>query len=298
MTRTHAAGASLSDPQKAVLFILGVGLFFTAMDVCAKALSAKYDPFFVIWARYVGQAVGAALVFAPSLARRMRSARPGVQVARSALLFTATCFFFSAFAVMPLADVIAVAQTAPLAITALAALFLGERVGPYRWAAVCAGFVGALIILRPGSEGASWAALLPLFGALAFAAYGVATRFLSQDDSPWTTFLFTGSVGAVAASLAVPFFWSAPRMEDLPLLAVIGLFGAAGQLCFIFALRAASASFVAPFLYINMVWAALAGWVFFSETPDGATALGAAVIAGAGLFVHWRERRLRRAGGS
>lgn len=288
------AWGRLSSLNKAVVCILLVGFFFTCMDTTSKALSQRYDPLFVVWARYASQAAAALLVFAPSLTSRLRTRHLRLQLLRSALLFFATIMFFSGFALMPLAEVIAVAQVAPLAITALAALALAERVGPYRWAGVAAGFLGALVIIGPSGAEIGWAALLPLGGALSFAAYSVATRFLGAEESPWTTFLYTGAVGAAAATLALPWVWETPDIADLPLLAAVGLFGGAGQLMLIFAMGFAPASAVAPFLYINLLWAALFGFVFFDEIPGVATMLGGALIVGAGLYVRHRERLAQR----
>ncbi len=294
ITRLRRRVAGATPMQKGVACILAVTVFFGCMDALAKALATKYDPFFVVWARYASQAVAALLIFAPRLREIVRTERLGLQIFRSGLLFAATIMFFAGFAIMPLAEVIAVAQVAPLAITAMAALVLSEKVGPYRWAAVVIGFLGALVILRPGGEGFGWAALLPLGGALSFAAYGVATRFLGSEDSVWTTFFYTGTVGAVAASLAAPFVWTVPAAADLPLLVLVGLFGAGGQAMLILAMSFAPASLLAPFLYVNLVWATLFGFIFFDETPDLYTVLGAAIIVGAGLFVRWRERRAGR----
>lgn len=266
-----------------------VTVCFASMDATAKELTQRYDPFFVVWARYTTHAVGALIILAPFLGRLFRTEQFGMQALRSGLLFTATIFFFSGFAVMPLADVIAVAQVAPLMITAMAALILAERVGPYRWAGVIVGFLGALIIVRPGGDGFGWAALLPIGGSLAFAAYSIATRFLGGRDSPWTTFLYTATVGSLVASLAVPFVWVTPDWSDVPLFLMLGAFGAAGQALIVAAFQYASASVLAPFLYVNLIWAALFGLFLFGETPDIWTVAGASLIIAAGLFVRHRE---------
>lgn len=278
-----------------VALVLATTFFFACMDASAKALAERFDPLFVVWARYAGQALIAVLIFLPTLSERLKTDRIGFQIFRSALLFSATIMFFNGFATMPLADVISVAQVAPLAITALAAIWLGEKVGPWRWFGVALGFFGALIILRPGFSGVGWAALFPLFGALFFAAYSVATRMLGASDDPWTTFLYTGSVGAIAATLIVPFVWTTPAWSDAPLLLAIGVFGGLGQGALIFAFGFAPASALAPFIYSGLVWSIAFGWVFFSEFPDYFTFVGAGVIVGAGLFVRWREAvRARR----
>jgi drug/metabolite transporter (DMT)-like permease len=276
--------------------ILGVTLLFAAMDTTAKFLTERYDPLFVVWARYAGQAAVTLALLAPALPRLARTARPGLQVLRSAFLFTATLLFFAAFARMPLAEVTAIGQTSPILLTALAALVLGERVGPVRWACVGLGFLGALVIVQPGGAAFRWAALLPLAGAFMFAAFNVATRALGRDDGPWTTFFYTGMVGACGATLLLPFVWQAPAPGDLPLLVLVGLLGAGGQAFLIVAMRAAPASHLAPFFYVQLVWAAGFGYLVFGDVPAPTTLLGAAIVVGAGLVVQWREGRARYPG--
>lgn len=282
--------AGLTAMQTGMLCVLLATLVFVSMDIMAKTLATRYDPFFVVWARYAGQAIGAVLILAPKLRSHFASRKPVLQVTRSAMLFTATLFFFSAYEVLPLAVVNSVAQTAPLIITALAALFLGESVGVHRWASVVLGFAGAVVILRPGF-GAGWEVLLPLAGAFAFSMYNISTRFLADHDSTWTTFLYTGVVGAIGASLLLPFVWETPDWSDVPMLVGIGVVGGLGQLILIIAFSYAPASMLAPFLYIGLVWALLAGALVFGEALDLATIAGAAMIVAAGLYVRYREQR-------
>lgn len=286
-----------TDAQKGIACVVAVTFCFACMDGASKYLSAFYDPLFVVWARYAVQAAGTLLVFAPRLRQVMRTERLWLQIIRSALLFSATICFFYGFSLMPLVQVAAVAQTAPLIITALAALVLGEQVGPYRWGGVVVGFLGALVILAPefGADAFGWAALFPLAGAAFFAGYSVATRFLGAGDSVWTTFLYTGSVGAVAASVIAPSVWATPAWEHVPIFLAMGAFGAFGQLLLIVAMSFAPASLLAPYLYSSLIWSGLAGWLLFGEIPGAWTLIGGAMIVGAGLFVQHRERVRGRA---
>ncbi|MEM1382560.1 MAG: DMT family transporter [Pseudomonadota bacterium] len=286
--------ATRSAAQAGILAILAVTVLFVMMDTTAKWLSQSHHPFFVVWARYAGQAVGTLIFFAPRLRQVARTKRLGLQIFRSALLFGATLMFFSGFALMPMTEVAAISQIAPLFIMALAALVLGEKVGLYRWAAVLVGFVGAMVIVQPGTDAFQWAALLPVAGSLLFAGFSIATRYLGGADSTWTTFFYTGMVGAAVASLAVPFFWTMPSMANLPFLLLIGAFGAAGQAMLIVAMQLAPASLVAPFLYVQLIWAAAAGFVVFGEVPSVNTVIGAVMVVAAGLVVHWREQVLAR----
>ena len=288
----------MSDPQTSVrngvLAMIGVTLCFASMDAGVKALAPNYDAVFIVWARYFGQAIGTLVIFAPKLASLLPTGHLKLQILRSALLFAATVFFFSSITLMPLAEVTAIAQLSPLLITALAALVLREHVGIFRWLAVIAGLIGALFIIHPGTATYGLTVLLPLGGVLCFASSGIATRFLGGVDSAWTTFIYTSLVGALLASFAVPFFWTTPALEHAPLLIAIALFGALGQGMLIVAMRLAPASLLAPFLYLQLVWASAFGYVFFDDVPQSPTILGGAIIVLAGLFVHWREQRRTR----
>ena len=293
MTSMTARFAAIpAEARGAALLVLATALF-ASMDAIGKGLMQRHDPFQVVWARYAAQAVIVAIIVSPRLGRVIRTARPGLQVIRSALLFMATLCGFFAFSVMPLADATAIFQTAPLAITALAALILREPVGPRRWAGVMVGFLGALIIVRPGADVFQPAALLPMLGALFFAGYSIATRFLGRDESYWTTFLYTAALGALIASAFVPLVWVTPTWGDAALMLAMGAIGSAGQFLLIVAFNTAPASAIAPFTYAGLIFATLWGYLFFGDAPDGWTATGAAVIVGSGVYV-WRRERMRK----
>jgi len=293
MTGMTARFAAIpAEARGAALLVLATALF-ASMDAIGKGLMQRHDPFQVVWARYAAQAVIVAIIVSPRLGRVIRTARPGLQVIRSALLFMATLCGFFAFSVMPLADATAIFQTAPLAITALAALILREPVGPRRWAGVMVGFLGALIIVRPGADVFQPAALLPMLGALFFAGYSIATRFLGRDESYWTTFLYTAALGALIASAFVPLVWVTPTWGDAALMLAMGAIGSAGQFLLIVAFNTAPASAIAPFTYAGLIFATLWGYLFFGDAPDGWTATGAAVIVGSGVYV-WRRERMRK----
>jgi len=293
MTGMTARFAAIpAEARGAALLVLATALF-ASMDAIGKGLMQRHDPFQVVWARYAAQAVIVAIIVSPRLGRVIRTARPGLQVIRSALLFMATLCGFFAFSVVPLADATAIFQTAPLAITALAALILREPVGPRRWAGVMVGFLGALIIVRPGADVFQPAALLPMLGALFFAGYSIATRFLGRDESYWTTFLYTAALGALIASAFVPLVWVTPTWADAALMLAMGTIGSAGQFLLIVAFNTAPASAIAPFTYAGLIFATLWGYLFFGDAPDGWTATGAAVIVGSGVYV-WRRERMRK----
>jgi drug/metabolite transporter (DMT)-like permease len=285
-----ARAAALPAETRGALLLIAATLCFATMDAVGKSLMEAYHPFQVVWARYAAQAALVAALVAPRIATVARTRYLRLQILRSALLFGATLTGFWAFSIMPLADATAVFETAPLWITALAALVLGEKVGPRRWAGVAAGFLGAMLIVRPGAAAFQPAALLPLVAALCFASYSIATRFLGRDESPWTTFLYTAAIGAGVASLFVPLVWTTPGAFDAARMVAMGAIGGAGQFFVILAFTAARASAIAPFTYVGLIWAIAYGWFGWGHAPDAWTAAGAAVIVGSGLYVWSRER--------
>jgi len=291
--RMRDAGAGLAPETRAVLAMVVAFLLFTGVDTVAKHLTGSFHPVQVVWARYASQMLFMMAILAPRLPALVRTTSPGLQLVRSGLLFTATLFFFSALSLMELAEAVALLQTAPLIITALAPFILGETVGIRRWAGVAVGLIGALIIIRPGLGVFQVAALLPLAAATCLASYQIATRMLAGADSIWTTVLYTAGVGALIGSFAVPFYWTAPGAVDAFWMLMLGVLAGVGHLARVSGMSQASASILAPFNYTALVWAIVLGFIFFGELPDGMTVTGAVIIVGAGLSV-WHRDRVRR----
>ena len=182
----------------------------------------------------------------------------------------------------------------PLFLTALSVPLLGEYVGMRRWIAVGIGFLGALVVIRPGPDIFASVAMLPLLAALSFAFYQIFTRKLATYDAPLTTLLYTSVFGMVCTSFYVPVTWESPDALGWFLLILAGVFGASGQLALIKAIQLAPVSTIAPFNYLGLVWASILGFIFFGDLPDRYTLIGAAIIAGSGLYILHRER-VRRA---
>ncbi|MEM9196209.1 MAG: DMT family transporter [Pseudomonadota bacterium] len=290
-----AALARLPSEGKGILCMIATVFLFSVMDATAKGLSARFDPVQVVWARFAGQTLMVMLLLGPRLGQIMRTRFLGLQLVRSLALFCATMSLFTALAFLPLPTAIAVFQAGPLFVTIFAFFILHEPVGPRRWAAVGVGLMGALIIIRPGAEVFSPIALLPLISALCYGAFVTATRFLGSEEDPWTSFLYTALFGTVLASLIVPFFWTTPSMADVGLFALMAAFGAAGHYVLIHALRFASASTLAPYAYVSLIFSTFWGFTLFADLPDLWTMFGALVIVAAGLYVWHRERRVRPA---
>ena len=278
-------------------FLLAATISFGFLDSVAKLLTQTYDPLQVTWGRFTFALV-IVLPFALRLAMRggLRSRRPGLQLLRASLLAACNFMFFIAIQTMQLAEVQAIAFIAPLLVTALAALILGERVGLRRWLAVAAGLVGVAVILRPGSGLLHWAAFFAVAQAVINALFHLTTRAIAAHDPPQLTFVYTATVGAVVATPFVPMVWVWPTATDWLLMGVTGLAGALGHLFMILALRRAEASSLAPYMYLQLPWITFLGWMMFGHLPDSWTILGAAIVIGSGIYVYSRERYLRRVG--
>ncbi len=281
---------AVSNPVRGViLFVLGMAVL-NLMDAVSKVLAADYSGIQVAWARYAFHLVPLVLFAGPTRLRRMMlSANLPIQIMRSASLAVSAVCIILAFALMPLANAIAISFVAPLMIVALSARFLAEKVGPHRWIAVIVGFAGMLVLVWPSGEvfepGTAFALTAALFWALGM----MMTRQLRGDD-PWSTLFFTAFVGTLLISLAVPFFWRAPSTEAWILMLAMGLLGGVAHTLIIHAFRHAGASFLAPFNYTLLVWATLYGWIIFSELPAPKAIVGAAIIVAAGLYAWHRER--------
>lgn len=265
-------------------------MLFVALDTTAKFLTTRLPVEQVVWARFAFHFLLVALLLAPQGLPAFKSTRPGLQIGRSFFMFGANVCFFFAIKSMALVDASAIVFSGPLFVTALSVPLLGEQVGLRRWLAVGVGFVGALVIIRPGADLFSSVAMLPLLAALSFAFYQIFTRKLATHDSPMTTLLYTSVFGTVCTSLYIPFKWVPPDALSWTLMLVAGLFGAFGQLALIKAIRLAPVSTVAPFNYLGLLWASVLGFIFFGDLPDRYTLLGAAIVAGSGLYILHRER--------
>ncbi|MFT5446965.1 MAG: drug/metabolite transporter (DMT)-like permease [Gammaproteobacteria bacterium] len=278
------------DVRAGILWMLLTTLFFVSLDATAKFLVARYPVMEVVWARFIFHMLFVIIVLAPRLREHASARRPWLQIGRSALILMTTVLFFFGVKLLPLADASAIMFISPILLTVLAIPLLGEQVGPRRWAAVIVGFVGALIVVRPGMGVMGTGASLLLAAALCNALYQLATRKLRTMDAPLTTLLYTGSLGAVALSFVMPMVWVTPELAHWPLFALMGAFGAAGHFALIKAFQRAPAAVVAPFSYVNLIWAIGFGFVLFGELPDPWTVLGASLIAGGGLYILHRER--------
>ena len=276
-----------------VLFMCAACALFPVMNGIVKLLAETYDPKQIVWFRIVSHLVLVAAVFGPRMGLGLlRTRRIGTQFVSSVMMLLSTLFFFSAVKYVPVAEAIAVTFVAPLAVVLLAWPLLGERITWFRLAVVVIGFSGVLIVIRPGTAVFQWASVLLLCSAMCYATYQILIRRLAGIDQPATSIFYSVLLGAVLMSLWLPFVWKMPiAWNDWALLCSLGLFGAMGHYCVAKAMTYASANFVAPFNYTQMIGSVIVGYFMFAEVPDFYTWLGTAVVVGAGLMVGWQGRR-------
>ena len=274
-----------------ILLALASMFLLSLMDLVAKILGESLPVMQISWARYFFHFAFMAAIFWPRRGRSLlRTSRPGLQWFRSLLLIFCTIAFFTAIQYMPLADAVAISFVSPLMVTALSVPFLGEVVGRRRWSAVAIGFIGAMIIVRPGVEAMHWAVWLLLAMALGFALYQITTRMLSGKDDPITTLFYTGFVGAGIMTVAVPFFWQNPASPEIWLMLIaLGLMGGVGHYLLIKSFEFAPVAVLAPLSYTALLWNTLFGYLVFGDLPDRWTVIGAAVLVATGVYILYRE---------
>jgi drug/metabolite transporter (DMT)-like permease len=282
---------------RGITLYLAAILNFSGLDTLAKYLTRDYHVMQIAWGRYVFSAAFLLLLVPRyGLWKPLRSARPWFQVMRAFLLAAVSLMFFVAVSFLPLTEVTAIGFMAPLILTGLAHFVLREKVGVRRWAAICAGFCGVLVIIRPGFDVVHWAAFLAVAMAASNAVYLLATRMLAGVDSAQTTIFYTGIVGAIGFSLIVPFFWTPPSLSGWIAMIALGLFGGLGHYLLIHAYTMAPASLLAPFSYTAILWVTITGYLAFGDFPDVWTIAGAAIVIASGIYVFYREAYLRRIG--
>lgn len=276
------------------VFLLIVGLaLFCVGETIVKILANDYEITQIVWARYVFHGLVTLLFFARfGFVNLAKPARPWLHLLRSALMLVATTLYFVALRFLPLADAVAIHFISPILITAFSIPILKEKVGPRRWAAIFIGFVGTIIIIRPGVVGIHWAVFLPLGTAICYAVYQILTRIASRTDSTQTNLFWTSAFGILATSLCVPFFWTPPSVIDWGMMIALGSIYGLGHYLLIRGLEIAPASRLAPFIYTQIIWATILGFLIFNQLPDQLTILGVCIVIGSGLYIWRRETKL------
>jgi drug/metabolite transporter (DMT)-like permease len=277
-----------------IALMCGAVATFSCLDTTAKYLVHYMDPLQVTWARYTG-AFLLALFFLNPFRRpgMMVTQRPFLQIGRSTLLLGSTALNFFAVRYLQLDEALAILFATPFLVAVLGSQFLGERVGWHRWIAIGVGFLGVLVVTRPGIGGMHPAALLSVGGAVCYAVYSIATRLLARTDSTETTTFYTNMVGAVAMIPIVFFVWTPPQsVLQGGLMAMTGLFGGFGHYLLVRGHRLAPASTLAPFIYTQMVWTSTLGFLVFGDVPHFWTVVGSIVVVASGLYLLHYERKV------
>ena len=281
-------------PLRGVLLFLAALFLFAALDATAKYLNAYFAVPLLVWARYVVHFVIMLVAMAPAMGREIIvTRRPWLMSFRALMLVGVTLLGQLALKTLPLAETTALVFITPLLVALLAGPLLGEQVRRKTWLATFAGFVGVLLIARPGGALVGPGVAYALAAALCYAIYQILTRKLAATEHPNRLLFYTALIGTLAMSLTLPSYWDG-QMPTLPqglLIVSLGLYGGIGHFMLIRALREAPASTLSPLLYVQLIWATLLGWWVFDQFPDMLAVVGMLIIGASGLSLAIRTRR-------
>jgi drug/metabolite transporter (DMT)-like permease len=277
--------------MKAIYYNLLAWAILPFMDTIAKFLSSDLSFFQITWARYFFTVVFTLPIMFFFFRDNLKwTTEPKLQLFRGLLLFCANILFFYSISIISMAKALTLAFVAPLITTALSPFFLGEKVGLRRWSAVIIGFIGSMIVIRPGFIEFNLATFAALGTGFFYGIYLIVTRKLHNSDSPLLTLLLTGIVGAIFASFYVPVVWIPLSLNQWLLLALMGVFACLGHFFLILSLKYADASKLAPFSYFEIVTNVTLGYYFFNDFPDYLTWLGLSIIVISVVYISFRER--------
>ncbi len=265
-------------------------LLLPFMDGIAKYLSTDLHFLQVVWGRYFFMlfiSIPLAFIFFRKDLKFPKSL--SIQLSRSFFLFLSTIFFFYSISIISLPEALALAFVSPIIVTILSIFYLKEKVGIHRWTAVILGFIGVLIIIRPGFIDFNFASISALAAGISYAFYIIYTRKLSFTDSAVVTLIFTGSIGCLLISFIVPFFWTNINLNQILLLLLLAFIGTVGHFLIILSLKLGEASKLAPLAYFEITTNILVGYVFFNDLPSLWIYLGLFLIIISGLYIFIRE---------
>ena len=276
--------------MKAIIFNLLAWVMLPIMDGIAKYLSSDLPVLQITWARYFFTVFFTLpIMFFLFKKDLIWTTKPKLQFLRGLILLIANICFFYSISIISLAKALTLAFIAPLIVTAFSPFFLGEKVGYRRWLAVIMGFVGSLVVIRPGFVEINFASIAALITGIMYGFYLIITRKLSSSDNPLLTLLLTGVVGAIIISLVMPIVWVQPSLKQWSLMAGVGIFACIGHYFLILSLKYADASKLAPFSYFEIITNIIIGYYFFGDFPDFWTFLGLFIIVSAGIYIFRRE---------
>jgi drug/metabolite transporter (DMT)-like permease len=291
------SGRPRDEPMRGIPLLLSAIALFSVSDALAKHLGESLPPVEIAWLRYAAfLALASIPLMRPGGSRLLASRAPRLQILRGLGVVGSAIAFIVALRYLPLAEATAINFVSPAFVTVLSVIFLAERVGWRRWSAIAVGMVGMLIIVRPGAAAFQAEALLPMLSSAAWACAVIVTRRIGTLDAPATTLFWTAATGFVVLTLLLPFGTVVPDARQVGIGLLIGVVSSAAQWLVVLAYRAAPASVLAPFSYVQLVFSGLLGLLVFGAVPDRWTLLGAAVIAASGLYMAHRERVRARSG--
>jgi drug/metabolite transporter (DMT)-like permease len=267
---------------------------FACLDTTAKYLGTKMDPLEVAWARYTSAFVLTLFISNPiTHPALIKTKRPMLQIMRGALLVASTVLNFIALQWMQLDEVLSIIFTFPFIVAIASGPILGEWLGWRRWTAICVGFGGVLLITRPGFSAFNPGALLSLASVICYGLYAVITRVVSRVDSNQTSLFFNNAVGALVMLPVIPFVWQSPATWKIALLLLgTGVLGSFGHFLLISGHKLAPAAVLSPFIYTQLIWVAILGYLVFDHVPNQWTMAGAAIVIGSGLYLLYREHKV------
>ena len=272
----------------------GAVALFACLDTTAKYLNTQMDSLQIAWARYTNAFVLTLIVSNPLTHRGLlRTRSPKLQVTRSLLLVGSTALNFIGLRWLQLDEALSIIFTFPLLVAIISGPMLGEWIGWRRWTAIGFGFVGVLLITRPGLGGMHAAALFTLGATFCYAFYAVITRIVSRVDSNQTSLFYANFIGALAMLPVIPFVWQPPvNWVVVFLMVIIGVLGSTGHYFLIAGHKLAPASVLSPFVYTQLIWVIVLGYLVFGQVPNSWTVAGAAIVIASGLYLLYRERKL------
>jgi drug/metabolite transporter (DMT)-like permease len=278
--------------------LIGIALMVSAMlvmpflDVVAKFLGQQNVPIIqIVWARlFFGMAMTAPLVVHGEGVKALIPRHPLMHFVRAVLVGIATFLFFGALKFQGIAETLAIYFVQPLVVTMLSPLVLGETVGVRRWLAVLVGFMGTLIIIRPGFQSVNPGMLMALGAGTCSGVYMLLTRIIASQGRAIANTFYTSLAGAILSSIAVMFVWKAPTLNQWLMFPLLAFFATFGNYLAVRAMEYAEASLLAPFGYTEMIMAVIAGWYFFGDFPDGWTFVGVGILIACAIYISYRER--------
>ncbi|MEM6713095.1 MAG: DMT family transporter [Pseudomonadota bacterium] len=293
--QAHNAGpknsAASITTTKAILLMMAAVACFTFLDTTAKYLNTTLPLLQVVWMRFVTHIILGIVIFRLwKNMHKMKTKRLGLQAARGVSMLCITALHFWALVYLQLAEAVTIMFAGPMVVAALAGPFMGEWAGPHRWAAIAVGFIGVLVVTRPGLDGLGWPALISVGAMVSFAVYSLLTRVLAQTENADGLIMWTAIIPAIALAPIAISVWEWPTdLFTWFLMFLTGFFGGYGHWLLIKAHAHAPAPTLAPFIYTQIVWMVLLGWLVFDDIPTVWTLLGAGITIAAGLYLLYRE---------